>query len=374
MTRRAKGEGSITMRRDGRHQASYVGSDGKRHYLYARTRRDLTDKLRTALNDRDAGLYVAGGAQTVSEFLARWLASLRLGEVRPKTLERYEGIVRLHVGPRIGSIRLRKLGPGDVARLYGDLSERMSKSSVATVHRTLHSAFATAVEWNLLARNPADTVKAPRAPGREMVALSASEVRDLLDSLEGDPLRPLYVMAVMTGMRQGELLGLRWREIDVDARTVRVIGQLQRIGGEWKVTDVKSRHGRRVIPLNDRLVATLRAHRIEQAERHLALGHRTTPDTLVFTDGKGDPINGSHVTERHLKPHLRRSGFQPIRFHDLRHTFASLMLSQGTPVLNVSRMLGHSHPVITLGVYAHVIPGDNEAATTRLDRLVAGAL
>lgn len=373
MRRRDKGDGYLARRArpDGRWRASYVGSDGKRHYLHGTSKADVKDKLDAALRDLRSGLHVAGPSQTVAAFLADWLNDAT-GRLRPRTVERYAGLIARHINPALGSIRLRKLMPQDIARLYADLRPSLAPASIAQVHAVLHGALDQAVRWHAIARNPAAAVQAPRPARVEMRFLDATQVRTLLDACAADPLGALYVSAVFTGLRLGELLGLRWRDLDLDGRTLVVRHTLSRAAGAWVLAEPKTAHSRRTVRLAPRACEALRAHRLAEAERLLALGHRIGPETLVFSDRWGDPVNGWHVTERGLGPILRAAGLPRIRFHDLRHTFASMMLSEGARIDLVSKMLGHASPAITLNIYSHLMPGDEEAALERLERRIGG--
>jgi len=328
-------------------------------------------KLAAALRDKAAGLYVAGPSQTVGAFLADWLLDAA-GRLQPRTVERYAGLIRLHINPALGAIRLRKLTPQDIVRLYADLRTTLATASVAQIHAVLHSALGQAVRWHAIAHNPVAAVRSPRPMRREMRFLDPRQVRVMLDAAAGDPLEALYVAAVFTGLRLGELLGLRWRDVDLDARSLVVRHTLTRVEGEWVLRQPKTTHSARTVRLAARAAEALRAHYIGEAERLLALGHRIGPETLVWSDRWGDPVNAWHVTERELAPLLARAGLPRVRFHDLRHSFASMMLSEGVRVDVVSRMLGHASPSITLSVYAHLMPGDEEAAVERLERRIGG--
>jgi len=375
MRRRDRGDGYLgrSARSDGRWRASYVGSDGKRHYLHGSTRAEAKEKLGAALRDKAAGLYVAGPSQTLEAFLADWLRDAA-GRLGPRTVERYAGLIRLHVNPTLGAIPLRKLAPQDIVRLYADLRSTLAPASIAQLHAVLHGALNQAVRWHAVARNPVAAVRAPRPVRREMRFLDPGQVRTLLTAAEGQPLGALYVAAVFTGLRLGELLGLRWRDVALDARSLVVRHTLTRVEGEWVLRQPKTAHSARTVRLALRAAEALRAHYIAEAERLLALGHRVGPETLVWSDRWGNPVNPWHVTERELAPLLARAGLPRIRFHDLRHSFASLMLSEGVRVDVVSRMLGHASPAITLSVYAHLMPGDEEAAVERLERRIGGGV
>lgn len=371
--RRDKGDGYLARRArtDGRWRASYVGSDGRRHYLHGSTKAVVREKLAAALRDKAAGLHVAGPSQTLEAFLTDWIRDAT-GRLRPRTVERYAGLIRSHVNPALGSVQLRRLAPQDIARLYADLRPTLAPATIAQLHAVLHGALGTAVRWHAIASNPAAAVQAPRPVRTEMRFLDSDQVRAMLETAVGDPLEALYVGAVFTGLRLGELLGLRWRDVDLDGYAITVRHTLSRAGGRWTLTEPKTTRSKRTVRLAPRVVEVLRAHYLAEAERLLALGHRIRPDTLVFTDRWGDPVNPWHITERAFKPLLRRAGLPELRFHDLRHSFASMMLSEGVRVDVVSRMLGHATPAITLNVYSHLMPGDEEAAVARLERRVGG--
>jgi integrase len=376
MSRRGKGEGSIQHRSDGRWQGSYVGSDGKRHYLYGARRRDVATKLTSALRDKEAGVYVAGPTQTLSEFLHSWLREAEQ-RLKPRTIQRYAGIIRVHIEPKIGAVRVGRLTPQHLADLYDSLLKAdrpQSAASVAQIHAVLHSALDRAVLWQLAPRNPADAVKPPRPARRQMMVLAPAQVRAIIEATAGTEIGTLYAMASHTGMRQGELLALRWRDVNLEAGRIEVNATLVRLSGRWTRGRPKSEAGIRSIGMTETVRSMLRRHKILQAQRHLAsLRHRPDDGTLIFTDRWGDALNGFHITERQFKPLLRTLGLPPVRFHDLRHAFASLMLSRGVRVDLVSQMLGHSKPSMTLNIYAHLIPGDDEAALATIDAALAGS-
>lgn len=377
MRRRDKGSGYLARkpRADGRWPASFVGSDGKRVYLSGQTKAEVKGRLTAATRDRDAGLFVTGPAQTVAEFLGVWMRHKRASGIAPRTIVRYEGLIAQHIIPAIGSRQLRKVMPQHVADLYLALGERLAPATVAQVHAILHGAFKQAVAWHAIARNPVGRdagVVAPKSARREMRFLDTRQTRELLTAIVGDPLEALYVTAVFTGLRLGELVALRWRDVDLEGRALTVHHTLTRSEGAWILRQPKTPASRRTVRLAPAVVDALRAHYLAEAERLLAMGHRIDADAMVFSDRWGDPVNPWHVTERAFKPLLRRAGLPVIRFHDLRHTFASMMLSEGVRVDIVSKMLGHSTPAITLGIYAHLMPGDEEAAVDRLQTRIGG--
>lgn len=369
MRRRIKGDGGVTKRADGRWQASYVGSDSKRHYLYAPTRKDASERLSAALRDKEMGVYVAGPSQILAEFLSAFMkeSSSRL---KPRTIQRYESLFRIHVIPAIGGVQLRKLGPQHLVDLYETMRATSAPASIAQVHAVLGSAFKRALLWGLIARNPCDAVRPPKPQRREMLVLSPDQTRQIIDATRGTEIGTLYLMALHTGMRSGELLALRWR--DIRDSKIDVNATLVRIGGKVNRASPKSAAGVRLITMTRPLREAVARHRVRQAERLLAIGVRITDDSLIYTDRWGNALNGFHITEREFKPLLRRLGLPAMRFHDLRHAFASLMLSQGVRVDLVSEMLGHAKPATTLNTYAHLLPGDQEEAMRRLELALGG--
>lgn len=203
----------------------------------------------------------------------------------------------------------------------------MSPTSLRYVHAVLHGALEQAVAWRLMARNPAAGATLPRTSTPEMRPLTPAEARCFLEGAQGHPLEALFVLAVTTGMRQGELLGLRWRDLDWSAHRLAVHHTLVRMDGRWWLGEPKTAKSQRAIDLTVPTLELLRAHRTRQAERLLAMGHRLTADDLIFCDVAGEPLWGRHVTTRQLKSLLRWAELPPIRFHDLRHTFATLQLA-----------------------------------------------
>lgn len=362
MRRRAKGDGGLTQRQDGRWQGSYVGSDARRHYVYGAMRKEASDRLTAALRDKELGVYVAGPSQSTAQFLIAYLASRR-GDLGPRTLERYAGQID-HAIAAIGEIPLRRLAPQHLADLYAGLD--LAPTSIAHLHRVVRAALDQALRWNLIARNPAAAVRPPRTRRREMSVLSPAESRQLLDAVRGDELEALYVLALTAGLRQGELLALRWRDVDLEAGWLDVNATLSR--GER--LPPKTASSRRRVKIGSLAIGALRAHRIRMAERLLPFRRRTEGDVLIFVTPLAEPWYGSHITERSFKPLLRRAGLREIRFHDLRHACASLLLSQGIRVDLVSQMLGHSSPATTLAIYAHLMPGDQEEAARRMDGIL----
>lgn len=372
--RRGRGEGSIHQRKDGSWTAvvDLGWKDGKRarKTVYGTTRRDVAHKLTDLLKTRKDGLPIPVGTENVEAFLARWLEATK-STVRPRTWQRYEEYVRLHAVPALGRLRLSNLGPHHLQSLYSErLEAGFSAQTVVHLHRVLHRALSQAVRWGLVVRNVTELVDPPRVPRKQMRALSPDEARRLLHAAKGNRFEALYTIAVTTGMREGELLGLRWRDVDLDGRKLHVVGSLQNIPGEgWKIVEPKTARSRRLVVLGEVGTNALRRHRANQAEHRLGRGDDWVDNDLVFPNAFGKPMNPANLLIRSFHPLLAKANLPRVRFHDLRHTAASLLLDQGIHPKIVSEMLGHSAVGITLDLYSHVTPSMQHQAADALDSL-----
>jgi integrase len=366
--RRGHGEGSIKQRADGLWEARVSLDGGKRKSLYGKTRKEAQDKLRAALRDLDAGLDLSADRQTVAQFLEKWLAASARPSVKTKTYEGYESIVRVRVLPRIGRKPLAKVSPLDLQALYTDLADAgLSPRSIHHTHRVLHRAFGQAVRWNLVARNPCDGTQAPRAARSEMKVWTPEEAEAFLASTREHPAHALYVLALTTGMRQGELLGLKWADVDLGAGVLAVRRTLQRQRGRGLVfEEPKTAKSRRSIRLSQRAIAALRAHHDRQAFDRRAAGGEWQDQDLVFCDATGGPLDPSYQTAT-FKRATAVAGLSTIRFHDMRHTAATILLSRGVHVKLVSELLGHATIVLTLDTYSHLIPAMHGDAAAAMD-------
>jgi integrase len=347
--------------------------------------RQCAERRDAALAAVDDALDAERAAQTLAQFLERWLETVARPNLRPRSFERYEGIVRRYLVPELGAVKLGRLRTRHIADLYASLrlprtvtitharsvrtvERAMSAASLRYLHAVLHGALSQAVEWRIIASNPADRVRLPAKTGEVMTPLAPDQVPTFLEAIRNHPLEAVFTLAIATGMRQGEILGLRWR--DLDGRRLHVRHTLVRMNGGWWLGDPKTPQSRRTIELTDPTVKVLRAHRRRRAKHFLRLGHRLTADDLIFTDDGGMPLHGRHLTERHLRPLLREAGLPEIRFHDLRHTYATLQLAVGTNPKLVAEVLGHKDVGITLDRYSHSQPAMQREAAERLDALL----
>jgi integrase len=258
----------------------------------------------------------------------------------------------------LGRLKLSKPTPAHVQGLYRDkLDSGLSSATVHKIHTVLHKALAQALKWNMMARNAADAVKAPRPAPAEMHPLSPDEARKLIEAVRGDTLEALYVLAVHTGMRQGELLALGWEDVDLNEGVIHIRRTLARSGGRIALGEPKTKGSRRPVHLRGAAVEALRSHlerQLEEIERGGDLYH---DHGLVFTSGVGTLINPTNLRRRSFAPLSERAGLPQIRLHDLRHTCATLLLSRNVHPKYVQELLGHATVAITLDTYSHVIPG-----------------
>jgi integrase len=374
MGRRGNNEGSISRRKDGRWMGRYTvhtAGGPKQRAVYGKTREDAAEKLTKAMADRNGGFLYDAGKQTVGEYLTRWLADSVQDTVRQRTYERYESIVRVHLVPTIGRIKLKALTPAHVRGLYRDrLDSGLAPRSVLHIHRTLYSGLKQAVSDGLLARNAAVSVKPPQPRREEIRPLSREQVRTFLETVSGDRLEALYVVAVTAGLRRGELQGLKWNDVDLEAGTLQVRRTLSEPRGGYIFEAPKSGKGRS-IRLTRRATAALREHRKRQLEERMERVALWQNHGLVFPSGVGTPLLGGNLN-RAFKAVLRRAALPEIRFHDLRHTTATLLLRQGVNPKFVQELLGHADISLTLNVYSHVLPDMGDAASGAMDEALGG--
>jgi integrase len=372
MRRRIKGEGSVYQRKDGRWVAVIPLEDGKRKFIYCKKQSEALKELQLATQSRMQGVLITTSDQTLSVFLTSWLQDTAQYHVRARTYIRYCELVTLHILPVLGTIKLQKLAPQHLQRLYNVKRQQgYAPQTIKHIHRLLHRALKDAVRWNLMARNVCDLIDTPRVPKQEMQVLNREQVQQLLEAARDDPLEALYVLALTTGMRQGELLALQWKDIDVThglLRVQRTIARVRRQG--FQVSEPKTPKSRRSIPLPSLALEALQRHRVQQNELRQATGPLWQEQGWVFCNTLGKPLEAGNIIRRSFRPLLAKAGLPQIRFHDLRHTCATLLLSLGVNPKVVQERLGHSQITLTLDTYSHVLPHLQEEASTRLEHLL----
>ncbi len=371
--KRANGEGNIYKRADGRYEAKVTLPDGTRKSYYRKTRAEANAALTRALHDLAQGLPVVAEKQTVGDYLTSWLDSAA-HSLAPRTFTRYSNHITHSLTPALGRIRLAKLSPQPIQSLYAaKLAEGVAPGTVRQMHAVLRRAHGEALRLGLVPRNVATLVKVPRASRPEMQVLSPDEARILLAAAEGDRLEALYVLALTTGMRLGELLAVRWTDVDLHTKTpaLHVRATLRYINADTYFFDPpKTAQSRRRIGLSGKGLDALRNHRTRQLEERLAAGVAWRDEDLVFCTPIGAAICGNHLSGRDFPALLKRAGLPRIRFHDLRHTCATLLLRRGVHPKVVSELLGHSTVTMTLDRYSHVLPDMQQAAMEAMDGLL----
>jgi integrase len=327
------------------------------------SKREAKAELVRLMDTVRRGEHVDPATLILAEYLDRWEQGWAALQVGPKTRERYVELLRLHVRPHIGALPLHKLQPVHLAELYAKLlSTGLSARTVGHVHRCLHNALIVAVEWNLLARNPAAIAKPPKVQAREIEIITVEQAQKLLQCLRGRALHPIIMLALATGMRRGELLALRWCDVDLDAGTAQVARSLEQTKAGLRFKEPKTKHGRRSIKLSASVVAELRAHWKQQQERRLKAGQgRAVEGDLVFPSWDGT-VRSPNATTREWVRALAEFRLPAISLHALRHTHASQLIAAGMDPVAISRRLGHASPTITLNVYGHLFGNSDDRA------------
>src|SRR5215211_3195161 len=350
----------IYKRKDGRYEGRYTVHTPDvpvRKRVYGRKYKEVQRKLAEAMGDAARGIIFDDENMTVSNYMTRWLEDSAKGDLAPRTYHNYRLQIRLHISPTIGSLKLSKLTAAHVQSLYAaKLREGLKPSSVRYIHAVLHRALEQAVRFHLIPFNPAARVDTPKLRQQEITPLDAEQARRFLQAASCEKFEALYVLSLTVGLRCGEALGLKWSDIDLDAGTLRVVRQLQRIreGGGLVFMEPKNA-SRRTVDLPQRAVEALRSHRHTQVEEKLRVtGYEDSG--LVFATGKGTPLDAQNIINRHFKPLLKRAELPSIRWHDLRHTCFTILLARGMHPKYVQHLAGHASIQLTLDRYSHWMP------------------
>jgi integrase len=332
----------------------------KQVQLYGKTREEVTEKLEALKAQLQP--TVRYGRTTVAAFLYSWLDDIVALRNKPRTAKDYRAVVNNHLVPRIGRIPLTMLAPEHIQVVISDLAKTRKPRTVRNVRYVLQTALSHALRWGLVSQNVAKLVETPRVAKYRIHPLTPRQARQLLVAVKGNRLGAIYYVAVFIGLRRGEIMGLRWQDIDFEGATLEVSGALQRVNS--KLTRVSTKTDRvRVLPMPPALATILQEHRARQA----AEGHTSE---YVFTTIRGKPIDPCSITKG-FKGVLRRAGLPTTsRFHDLRHTAASLLVSQGVPLTVVRDILGHTSIATTADYYSHTLPETSRQAIDTLSGLL----
>jgi integrase len=351
------------------------GPDGKRVFNYHSgygTKRAAQQARTELLGALDRNSYVPPDKTTVAEYLrGQWLPVVQT-RLRPGTWVEYRRKAETHLIPSIGQVPLQQLTTAMLNALYQQLLARgIGLRTVQYVHATIRKALNDAVRWGLLVRNPAHHATAPRPHRTELRTWSAAELRSFLEFVCGDRLYAAWQLAAFTGMRRGEVLGLRWADLDLDAGWLSVRQTLVVVDNHPQVSEPKTARSRRRIALDPTTIAVLRAHHTAQSAERLAAGPTWSNSGLVFTRADGNPLHPEYV-RRQFDRLLHRAGLPRIHLHDLRHTYATLALQAGVHPKVVSERLGHATVAMTLDIYSHTVPALQQDAATTIAELING--
>ncbi len=344
-----------------------------RKSFYGKTREEVVEKLARALHEASLGVFSDPGKVTLGEWLGTWLETYKRGKLRPTTLANYSTAIRAYVLPALGSVPLRQLTPAALQGLYNALSARgLSARTVRLVHVVLNASLKQAVKNGLLVRNPAEATEPPKVKRAGVRALSREEVEAFLKAAKEDRLYAAFALALKTGLRRGEILGLKWEDVDFEKGTLKVSRALVEAKdpetGKTRLyfQEPKTEKSKRVIPLTRDLVALLKAHKARQNEERLYFGGAYEDGGLVFCTELGKPIWPRNLL-RTFHRLLKKAGLEHHRLHALRHTFATLLLASGEELKNVQELLGHEKISTTADVYAEVLEEAKRKAVSKLD-------
>jgi len=368
--RRANGEGSIYRRRNGTWSAIASLPDGRRKHVYGRTREEVRRKLSEILHSLEHGTFTDARGRTVGDFLNQWLVEVARPRVRDWTYTGYEVHIRRHINPAIGGIPLERLTPQNIqAFLNQKLRIGLKPKTVRYIRGTLRTALNEAVRWGLVPRNAAALVDGPRVARYPIHPFTPDEARAFLKTVKGDRLEALYSVALTMGLRQGEALALTWEDIDLKLGYMRISKQLQRIHGSPQFVEPKTERSRRTLAMPPMITQALRDHALRQNQERFHAGERWVEHGLVFTTPIGTPLDGTAVTKAFHRA-LETAGLPQRRFHDLRHSCATLLMVQGVSPRVVMDLLGHSQIGLTMNTYSHVIPDLRRDAADRMQQLL----
>jgi integrase len=362
-----------------------VGGDIKRSQATQtfKTRKEAEMALAALLKDAHQGTAVVQEKRTVGELLMHWVDTLE-PKVRPATLRRYRDIVNQHLIPHIGNVSLTKLTPLHVERLYakllnegrqqgrrkGEISRQLSEGTVELIHIVLHRALRQGVRWGWIYRNVTEMVDAPKRKKREFTTWDVDQVAVFLIAARADDFAALWPLAVFSGLRRGELLGLKWEDLDLTRGTLSVRRTYSRgDNGVWEIGAPKTDSSYRQLALPRLVVEALRAHRTHQLEYRLQVGATYKDRGFVFTTFEGRPLHVNSLLSR-FNTISKRAGLPRLRFHDLRHTSATLSLADGTHPKIVQERLGHSSIAMTMDLYSHVAMSLGKEEADRLERMI----
>lgn len=355
----------------------YLGKDpgsGKEKRIRKTVRgseKDAQKALRDLLHSIDEGIFIVPTKMTLEQYLEQWLGTHK-ANVEPTTHDWYTMVCRKHIAPHLGRVQLQKLTPLAVQQFYASKlqegrldgkGESLSPNTVRHIHRVLHKALNAAVKLQLIPRNPCDAADPPKVVKKEARYWTPEEAAQFLEAIQEDRLYALFYVALGTGLRRGELLGLRWQDVDLNEGRLTVRQEIVRKSKGTLVKAPKTEKSRATISLSRGVVEVLKKHKARQAQERLLMGDQYHDSGLVFATFKGDPLEPSYISGDYFGKLIEKAKVRKINFHALRHTHATILASQGVPLKVVSERLRHSSVAITGDIYSHVFAEmDREAA------------
>ncbi|MGI5250069.1 tyrosine-type recombinase/integrase [Actinacidiphila glaucinigra] len=371
--RNPNGAGTITKRKDGRYQAAvYVlQPDGTRarKFAYGKTWAECDVKRRELLAKVESGIPVPTRSARLGEWLPYWLENVIKPRRKRTTFAKYEVHVRLYLVPLLGSKKLDALSVADVRRFLVRVEQQTTAATAKESHKVLRSALSAACREELISRNVASIVEPPQVEQRDLSPWSLDETLDFLAAARTDPLYAAFVIAIALGFRRGEIIGLRWQDVDLEQRVIRVRKQRQRVHGEVYDDDPKGRRRKQSLPLPAMCVAPLRWQRMRQAAMRERAGEQWTESDYVFTTRTGRPVEPRNLYRSFTRV-AGNAGLRVIRLHDARHGCATLLTAAGVAPRVVMEILGHSQIAVTMNVYTHVVQDTQREAVSHMDRLL----
>lgn len=376
-SKRANGEGSIYKRKDGRWSGQVSGEinpfTGKirRVTVYGKSRNEVQNKVRKLLNDRESGISIGQDKITLETWLSTYLNNYKKQMVRESTFIRYESIINLHIRPNIGKIQLRTLKTSDLQTLYNKLISKFSLSVVKLSHSIIYQSLKQAVKENILPRNVAENTLIPRKQKKEVRPLKKEDIADFIRVNKDNKYFLPVFLSLATGMRRGEILALLWENVNLDKGYIQISKSIS-LGKHNRVTivDCKTEKSKRIVPLPEVIIKELKRHKSEQLKNKLRMGTLFQDNGLVFSQKHGGYLTTA-CFHKNFKRMLRESGISTdIRFHDLRHTYATMLLEAGENPKTIQELLGHANISTTLNIYSHVSCRLKEKAAEKINVLL----
>jgi integrase len=357
-----------------------TGRRRRKWHSFKGTKREAQKECARLIHELNVGTYIVPSKATLAAYLEAWLADIK-SRVSPRTHQRYAQLARRNIVPLLGETLLKELQPASISHAYSRLLESghrkgggLSAGTVRHCHILLKAALAQAVRWGgdwAISRNPCDAVKPPKASPTKMHTYDVEQTLALLETIRGVRLFPSVLLAVLCGLRRGEIAALRWGQVDLNAGSIAIVQSAEQTGTTVRYKEPKTGRAR-TVALSPMMVEELRAHRLRQAEELLRLGIKVTDETFVCAREDGLPLQPQTLTHE-WKRLIAKTGLPRIRFHDLRHAHATHMLSAGVHPKIASERLGHSKVGITLDLYSHVLPGMQEDAVAKVDAAMQAA-